>query len=105
MKKRLSLTAIGLGLATLAGAPSTAQAHCHCWHWHHWSHVHYHWVAPVIDYVTVWYDNPHYYWSPYTVVDHYATDAYPYTFVGDPILVHRVTEIGPTHVVPVPVGP
>jgi len=96
MKKLFLLAAIAIGLAMSAAIPTTAQAHWR--HWHHWHHFH-GWVAPTIDYVTSWWEHPYYYWSPYTVVDHYGD--WSNVFVGDPILVHRVEEVGPYHYKPV----
>jgi hypothetical protein len=102
MRKVLMLAAMSLA-AAVSLLPTSAQAWC-C----HWHHVHY-WhhccarqatlFAP-IDYVTSWWEHPYYYWSPYTVVDHY-TGAYGNVFIGDPILVHRETEVGPFHYKPV----
>jgi len=102
MKKLFLLAAITVALATSAALPTSAQAGW-CCHWHHhWHHWHWHQAtqfAP-IDYVTSWWEHPYYYWSPYSVVDHY-TGAYGNVFVGDPILVNRVTEVGPYHYRPV----
>jgi hypothetical protein len=93
MKKGTLLAAIGIALAMSFAVPSSAQAHwCHCHHWHHWHHWwHPAWVAPTIDYVTSWWENPYYYYSPYSIVDH--------------VLVHRVTEVGPIHYPVVLVAP
>ena len=101
MKKLFLLAAIAVALATSSAIPTSAQAGW-CCHWHHWHHWHWHhaWVAPTIDYVTSWWEHPYYYWSPYSIVDHY-TGEYGNVFVGDPILVHRVTEVGPYHYKPV----
>ena len=97
MRNLYLLASLAVGLATSAATPTSAQAGecCHCHHscWHHA------WVAPTIDYVTAWWEHPYYYWSPYSVVDHYGV--YPYVFVGDPILVHREVEVGPYHYRPV----
>jgi hypothetical protein len=98
MKKLFLLAAIAVALATSSALPTSAQAHwCHCHYWHHWHHA---WVAPTIDYVTSWWEHPYYYWSPYSIVDHYQYSDYS-VFVGDPILVHRAVEIGPYHYKPV----
>jgi len=98
MKKLFLLAAIAVALATSSAIPTRAQAHWCCWHhWHHWHHVA--WVAPTIVYVSSWWEHPYYYWSPYSVVDHYGD--WPNVYVGDPILVHRVTEVGPFHYKPV----
>jgi len=104
MKKIFLLAAIAVALATSAALPTSAQAGW-CCHWHHWHHHYWHrWHQPTlfapIDYVTSWWEHPYYYWSPYSVVDHY-TGADGNVFVGDPILVHRVTEVGPYHYKPV----
>jgi hypothetical protein len=91
------LASLALGLATSSALPTSAQAGecCHC---HHWC-GHHAWVGPTINYVSAWWEHPYYYWSPYSIVDHYGE--YPNVFVGDPILVHRVTEVGPYHYHPV----
>jgi hypothetical protein len=100
MKKLSLLAAVVVALATTAALPTSAQAGW--WHhWHHWHHWHWHQAtlfAPIVD-VTSWWEHPYYFWSPYSVVDHYGD--YPNVFVGDPILVHRVTEVGPYHYKPV----
>jgi hypothetical protein len=101
MKKLFLLAAIAVALTTSAALPTSAQAGwcCH-WHHHYWHRWHQATLFAPIDYVTSWWEHPYYYWSPYTVVDHY-TGADGNVFVGDPILVHRVTEVGPYHYKPV----
>jgi len=102
MKKLLLLAATVVALATSSALPTSAQAGwcCHWHHWHYWHHCcHHGWVAPTIEYVTSWWEHPYYYWSPYSIVDHYGD--YPYVYVGDPILVHRAVEVGPYHYKPV----
>jgi hypothetical protein len=96
MKKLFLLAAVAVALATSSAMPTSAQAHWRYWHHYYGYHA---WVAPTIDYVTAWWEHPYYYWSPYSVVDHYGD--YPYVFVGDPILVHRAVEVGPFHYKPV----
>jgi hypothetical protein len=97
MRNLYLLASLAVGLATSSAMPTTAQAgeycHCHHWRWHQAT------LFAPINYVTSWWEHPYYYWSPYSIVDHYGE--YPYVFVGDPILVHRVTEVGPYHYRPV----
>ena len=62
MKKGLAASA-GLALTLAIAAPSVASAHCCEYHWHHYHWVH-HWAAPVITYVSAWWEHPYYYWAP-----------------------------------------
>ena len=104
MKKLFLLAAIAVALATSAALPTSAQAgwccHWHHWHHHYWHHWHQATLFAPIDYVTSWWEHPYYFWSPYSIVDHYTLPD-GNVFVGDPILVHRVTEVGPYHYRPV----
>jgi hypothetical protein len=97
MRNLYLLASLAVGLATSAAMPTSAQAgeccRCHHWCWHQPT------LFAPINYVTSWWEHPYYYWSPYSVVDHYGE--YPYVFVGDPILVHRAVEVGPYHYRPV----
>ena len=97
MKKGLAATA-GLAFTLTILASSGAKADCCHYHWHHhWWH-HY-WAAPVITYVSAFWEHPYYYWSPYSVVSH--TFEPPNEGWTQHVLVHRTEEIGPIFYTPV----